>query len=364
MVFLILCSVFYEYSKEKTPNRKWFNFIVFMMICTAGFAYALSPDWLAYWNAFEGAAIMSFSELSVWADMVGMEIGYMYLNKFVSTLGFGYATFTLLIAAIALILKTRIIYEYGGVAFMSLLMYFIPVYLFEEHVHVRQGLADAIMFMSIPYIIERKFWKFMLCFVIAFLFHKAVVGFILAYWIVKIRFNNITIVLLIGSAILANAVGLSQSIDGVMQYMPFGVAETYNDYRNELAEGGLLGDIVKILTVIAILMFNNIVVKKDPIFPYFRNIYLFGVFIYFFFGQGIFAARLPVFFTVYIIFVVPRMVKALQDYPFYRNLVFYSFTLYTLMLYINFYINWGDKSGFGNYVSVFSSWVPYGFFAR
>ena len=362
MAVLILISSIYEISTNKTADKRWFNFIIFLMMVTAGLAYGLSPDWIPYWNAFEGAAQTSFAELGDLSEKVDMEYGYMLLNKLVSAIGLGYGSFTLIIAIIALKLKSSIMYKYGGYAFLTLLMYFIPTYLFEEHVHVRQGMANAIMFISIPYIIERKLFKFLLCFVVAFMFHKAVVAFLLAYWIATIRFNNMTIILLIGSAVLANVLGLSSAIDGIMQFMPFGVAEAYNDYANELMDRGVLGDVVKVITVIIILIFNKSVTEKDELFIYFRNIYLFGIFIYFFFGSGIFAARLPGFFTVYIIFVVPRMIKALRDSKALKNFLYIGFTAYTILLYVNFYRNWGDKSGFGNYTTSVNRWVPYGFF--
>ena len=364
IAILILITSIYEISTDKKPNKRWFYFIIVMMMLTAGLAYALSPDWLAYWNAFEGTAVTSFADLGYLAEMVDMEYGYMFLNKLVSSLGLGYASFTIIIAVIALTLKSITIYRYGGYVGMALLMYFIPTYLFEEHVHVRQGLANAIMFFSIKYIIERKLWKFLLCFAIAFLFHKAVVAFILAYWIVKIKFNNLTIVLIVIGAIIINLTGLSSLIDGIMQFMPFGVAETYNDYVNELMDRGVLGDLVKVLTIAVILFFNKEVSEKDPLFGYFRNLYIFGVVIYFFFGQGIFAARLPGFYTVYIIFAVPRMVMALRDNKSLKNFVYVSFTTYTILLYINFYNNWGDRSGFGNYTTSLNKWVPYGFLAN
>ncbi len=364
LMALILISSIYEISTDKTPNRRWFNAIIILMMLTAGLAYGLSPDWIAYWNAFEGAAQKGVLELSALGEMVDMEYGYILLNKIVSSLGLGYASFTLIIAVIALTLKSVTIYKYGGYVFMALLIYFIPIYFFEEHVHVRQGLANAIMIFSIRYIIERKFWKFFLCFIVAFLFHKAVVAFLLAYWIVKIRFNNTTIILIVTGAVIANYSGLSGQIDGLMQFMPFGVAETYNDYRNELMDRGILGDVVKIITVLVIIFFNKKVTEKDEIFSVFRNLYIFGVVIYFFFGQGIFAARLPVFYTVYIVFVVPRMVKALRDDPVFKNILYIGFTAYTILLYVNFYNNWGDKSGFGNYTTSLNKWVPYGFFQK
>jgi hypothetical protein len=362
IVFLLLASTIYQVTKDKPANKGWFSFIILLMMGTAGLAYALSPDWLAYWNAFEGTAQTDFKDLDYIATMFDMEMGYILLNKVVSFVGLGYASFTLIIAIIALGLKGRIFYQYGGYAFLTLLMYFIPTYLFEEHVHVRQGLANAIMLCSIPYIIERKFFKFLMVFALAFLFHKAVAAFILAYWIVKIKFNNTTIIILVSTAIIANVVGLSSMIDAVVQYLPFGVAETYNDYANELStEGGLLGNIVKIITVIIILIFNKQVSEKDELFGYFRNIYIFGVIIYFFFGNGIFAARLPGFFTVYIIFVVPRMIHALRDNASFKNFVFIGFTIYTLLLYVNFYRNWGHRSGYGNYTTSLNEKAPYGF---
>ena len=362
IVALILISSLYEVVTNSEPNKLWFKSIIVLMILTAGLTYGLSPDWVAYWNAFEGTIGSSFSEIKEWVEIMDMEVGYMYLNKVVSMFGFGYATFTLLIAAIALTLKSISIYRYGGYVFMALLMYCIPTFFFEEHVHVRQGLANAIMIFSIKYVIERKLWKFLVCFVVAFFFHKAVVAFLFAYWIVKIRFNNYIIIGLVTASVVANLVGFSEAIDGLMRFLPFGVGESYADYANEFSEKSVLGDVVKVLTVIAILMFNNAVVKKDPLFAYFRNLYLFGVVIYFFFGNGIFAARLPSFFTIYIIFVIPRMVMALRDNSFAKSLVYTLFTIYTIALYINFYNVWGDKSGFGNYRTVFHQDSVYGFF--
>lgn len=362
IVALILISSIYEVSTNSAPNKTWYKTIVAIMILTAGITYGLSPDWVAYWTAFEGTIDSSFGEVKEWAEYMDMEVGYMYLNKIVSMFGFGYATFTLLIAAIALTLKSMAIYRYGGYVFMALLMYTIPIYFFEDHIHVRQGIANGIMLYSVRFIIERKLWKFLLCFVIAFFFHKAVVAFLFAYWIVKIRFNNVMIIFLVVASVVANLMGLSEAIDGLMRFLPFGVGESYSDYANEFSEKSLLGDVVKVLTVIAILLFNNRVVAKDNLYAYFRNIYLFGVVIYFFFGNGIFAARLPGFYTVYIIFVIPRMVMALRDRPFMKNLVYTLFVIYTISLYLHFYNVWGDKSGFGNYRTVFNKEAVYGFF--
>jgi len=362
LIFLILISALYEFWSDNPPSRKWFIIIVFMMILIAGFAYGISPDWVAYWNAFEMTNQMPFSQLGEYSTLTDMEVGYVSLNKMVSAVGLGYGSFTLFIAAIALILKSSSIFKYSGYVFLGLLMYTIPTYFFEEHVHVRQGLANAIMLFSARYIIERKLWKFLLCFLIAFLFHKAVVAFVFAYWIARIKFSNTTIILFVGLTVIANIAGLSNAVDGLLRLLPFGVGDAYSDYANETWEGGVLGDIVKVLTVLVILIFNNAVVKRDEYFSYFRNIFIFGVIIYFFFGKGIFSSRLPGFYTVYIIFVIPRMIKAMRYSPVVKNILFTSFVVYTILLYVNFYNNWGSRSGFGEYNTFLNKWAPYGFF--
>lgn len=364
ILVLILLSSVYEVYGDTKPNKTWFYTIVVLMAFVAGLAYAISPDWVPYWNAFEGVSITGFSDLGLLAENLDMEYGYILLNKLVSSLGLGYASFTLIIAFIALLLKTSSIYNYGGYVFLALFMYMVPTYFFEEHIHVRQGLANAFTIFSIRYVINRNLYKFLICFAIAFLFHKAAVIFIFAYWIVKLRFNNTLVISVVAVAIIANYTGLSTAIDGVMQYMPFGVAETYNDYADAAIVGSILGDIVKILTVVAILLFNRQATENDPYFSYFRNIYVFGVVLYFFFGRGIFAARLPGFYTVFIIFLVPRMIMALKDNPTFKSFVYTSFTVYTLSLYIHFSNTNSEKTGFGNYTTVFNRWAPYSFFQK
>lgn len=332
------------------------------MILTAGLAYAISPDWISYWNAFEGASKLNWGELGFLSENMSMEIGYIVLNKSISSLGLGYSSFLIILVAIGFTLKASTMYKYGGFVFFSLLLYITPAFFVEEHVHLRQGIANAITIFAVRFVIERKLYKFLICLTIAFLFHKACIVFIFAYWIVKIKFNNNTVITLVSVAVLANLTGLSAQIDSIMQYMPFGIAESYTDYAGEEAESSLLGDIVKIIIVCCVLIFNNTATENDPYYAYFRNIYLFGVIIYFFFGGGIFAVRLPNFYLIHIIFLVPRMVMALREKYAFKNLLYTGFVVYALILYIHFYNLWGDRTGFGNYTTSLNEWVPYSFF--
>src|SRR5690606_41898949 len=90
IVFLLLISSIYEFSTNSKPNKTWFKTIVVIMIFTAGFAYALSPDWFPYLRAFLDVAITPFSDLKELSGYLDMEYWYIFFNKIVSCLGLGY----------------------------------------------------------------------------------------------------------------------------------------------------------------------------------------------------------------------------------------------------------------------------------
>lgn len=132
LLFLILVSSIYEFNTNIEPNKSWYKTIVVLMIFTAGLAYGISPDWVAYWRAFEDVSETPISQLKELSEYWDMEVGYIYLNKLVSFIGLGYGAFTLLLAAIALSLKTMTIFRYGGYVFLALLMYMVPTYFLKN----------------------------------------------------------------------------------------------------------------------------------------------------------------------------------------------------------------------------------------
>lgn len=362
---LILASCIYEIYGEAVVSKQWYYGIVTVMILTAGLAWGISPDWIAYWNAFEGAAITGFGELPDLSDRLYMEIGYLYLNKIVSSIGLGYGAFVLILAIVAIYLKTSTIYKYGGYVFLGLLMYMVSIYFYEDQIQVRQGLANAITIFSVRYIIDRKLYYFLICIALAFLMHASAIVFIFAYWVVSIKFNRNWVMIVVGAAIIVNIAGLHTVLDGFLEWLPFGIGEKYDAYSSDdlgNAESSLLGVIVKILTVLAVVLFDRQASENDEYYPYFRNLYIFGVAIYFFFGGGIFAIRLPNFYLIFLAFMVPRMILALKDNALFKNFVCIAFLAYNVTLFFYVHQNTKDKTGFSYYRTIFDKRSTYSFF--
>lgn len=362
---LILVSSIYEIYGGKQLPKSWYYSIVTVMILTAGLAWGISPDWIAYWNAFEGAAIVSFAELEDLSGKLDLEIGYLYFNKLISSIGLGYGGFVLVLAIVAIYLKTSTIFKYSGYVFLGLLMYMVSIYFYEDQIQVRQGLANAITIFSVRYIIDRKLYLFLLCMLLAFLMHKSSIVFVLAYWIVLIKFNRALVVLSVGLAIIISITGLSLLFDGLLEMLPFGIGEKYDAYNTEgleSAESSVLGIVVKILTVLAVVFFDKQAAENDAYYPYFRNLYICGVAMYFFFGGGIFALRLPNFYLVFIAFMVPRMILALKDNMVFKNFIYMAFLAYNIALFVHVNNNTRNKAGFSYYRTLFDERAPYSFF--
>ena len=330
------------------------------MALTAGFGYALSPDWVAYFNVFRSLPNVDWPDLPRFSELVSMEKGYLSVNKILSDIGFDFGFLALLLASISLLLKTSTFYKYGGFPFLVLFIYAMPNFLFEEHVHIRQGFANAITIYSIRYIIDRKLLKFLLCLTIAYQFHSSVIVFILAYWIAVLKFNEITIGWLVTIAIIGNYTGLTSIIEVIMQYMPFG-QDKFEDYQSQLyTESGVaLGDIIKILSVMSIIIYNKYA-SHDKLYCMFRNLFIMGVLLFFFLGKGIFGIRLPGFYLVFMGLTIGRMLYSFKGEVFKQNFIYYTFILYTVLLIFWFQIKQGHNSNFGNYRTFFTEGAAYG----
>lgn len=357
--FLLVAS-FLEFSNKKV-SKQLYILIVVIMCLTAGLGYALSPDWVAYFDTFNALAYVNWSEFGRFAYMAGMEKGYLGLNKILVDYGFDFGMLTLIVATTSLILKTTTFYKYGGFPFLVLFIYAMPNFMFEEHVHIRQGLANAIALYSIRYVIDRNLIKFLICITIGFQFHESIIVFLLAYWIAPMKFDEKFIGWLVVFSIIGFYTGLNSIIEIIMDFMPIG-QDKFESYQSQLYDQGngvAVGDFVKIISILSIIIYNKYAVE-DKLYCYFRNLFVFGVLLYFFLGKGIFGVRLPGFYLVFLGLAVGRLVYVFNGDKFKRNFIYLSFVSYTVLLIFWFQIKQAHKSNFSNYRTVFNKEAVYG----
>lgn len=106
IIFLLAFGSIQEVSRDQQLDKSYYQLTLAVMMLTAGLGYNLSPDWLAYYNAFYASGeLLYLSEVHMFAKMVGMESGYVYMNRLFYKLGFDFGIVSLVLVIISLSLK-------------------------------------------------------------------------------------------------------------------------------------------------------------------------------------------------------------------------------------------------------------------
>lgn len=120
------------------------------------------------------------------------EIGYDLYNVIVAYLTANRYIFILLTTFIIYILLFQSLKQYCDNYPFAVIL-FLALWFFFSFTYLRQVMGATIAWLSINYIIDRKMWKFLLVWLIAFLFHNSAVIFLPLYFIPIRKFEPKTI---------------------------------------------------------------------------------------------------------------------------------------------------------------------------
>lgn len=161
------------------------------------------------------------------------EIGYTLLNVLISFFTENRYIFILIVTLIIYTLlfvsikKYTVNYPLATILFLGLCFFFTFTYL-------RQVLGATIVWLGIQYVIERKFWKFLMVFLIAFSMHNSAIIFFPLYFVPRRKFSPRLIVGIMLSLLI---LGLSPLPNSLFQvYESSSIVERHADYN---ASGGL-----------------------------------------------------------------------------------------------------------------------------
>ncbi|WP_459818868.1 EpsG family protein [Galenea microaerophila] len=180
-VLIFLVSFRLKFKRLGFENRStyvypgyWFGVILVILI--AGFRDGGGVDYFSYVRIYETLGDYYTSEK--------IEKGFYYLNSVSKLFDLG-AEFVIFVSFFATFLLISLtIKRYSSSYPLSFLIMFSNEIVFLFQNIIRQGLAVAICFYSLKFIVERKFWLFFFTVTIATLFHKSALLFYLAYFFV------------------------------------------------------------------------------------------------------------------------------------------------------------------------------------
>lgn len=354
-VFMAISSYLELYVlKKKTP----FFLIVsgVALIILAGFRYFVGADYPIYRNLYMGFSLyIDYSDVFKKAifqpSKEQIEWIYVLLNKVLFDLGMPFYMVTFMMVLMSVSLKFTTIYQNSPLPVLGAMMYFMPLFFFEDSGQIRQGMGVAICVFSYRYIKARNLPMFLLMMYIALGFHKTAVAFLPAYWIVKIPMNKARIIAVIVIAILLSPFEVYRIFGSLIDNIGSqDVSDGFSGYVNDSQFGQSvafgLADIIKIFFIYILYKFDEDGCREVEYYEYMRNLAVFGLFLFYIFrGNRIFAIRLPGAYMFFMsVFVVPSIVYAAKTRV--QRVLHTAFMVYLFLMYFNFSSNNGKGGNF------------------
>jgi len=153
-----------------------------------------------YLPVFDAASHVTKFKHLMWISNTepGLKILDYIINQFSST----HRAFLICTSIISLIGPAYLIYRYSRNPLFSILLYYSLGFYTNTFNNVRQAIAMSICFFAVPYIFDRKVWKFLIIALFAFCFHYSALIFFGLYPIVRYVHNLKSIFVLFFGGVL------------------------------------------------------------------------------------------------------------------------------------------------------------------
>lgn len=357
LIYLILALfAFFEINGGRSLLRKVMIIPFLILFALASLRWERGTDWGSYITMFENVENIFY--------LLAFEPGFYYLNYIVSVVSDNYTIVLVIQAIIIYVLHFYIIKKYSLLPFVSLMIWF--GFYIGSVFFVRFHVALAITLFSFIFIVDRKFWKFFICILIAFCFHRTAILFIPAYFLFNKVFTRKQ--LLIGmflsfllSAVFSIGLNFLGHINlGIISEKALTYAEAGSDYAEEPTRSAfqimLIGASYRVLFLLLIIGFYYDLYKENITFRGILNLYFIGMCLFIMVTPvSVSVARMSQYYEYFQFLLIPYFIIRFE-FRSNRNLVLLCFGLFYLMRLksnISFYENL-----YVPYKSIFNKELP------
>lgn len=276
------------------------------------------------------------------ADEAWGDIGYTLLNRLVAIFSSDYASIFVVTAIIFCFCILKSIYNNSEDQVMSSYLLVCSGYYFCFLNGMRQMIAISIMMISLKYIKEHNGIKFALCVMIASLFHLTALIFIPVYFFNKLNLNNRKrLLIVLACYVLSGPLSILASKIIMLTKYSWYISGAYSTER--------LGYISALMGII-ILLFACIYGKeKDKLLI---DLQMIAVCINAFIGEIPLASRLVWIFGTSVIFLIPNVVKNIQNKTMRQFVIIGIYALY--FLYFIYTVGVKNSNNVLPYMTIFS----------
>ena len=198
IIFLIiLCGylISRQYPNSQISNVSYWILYLLLTI-TAGFRYETGTDYFTYQEIYNGTVTLNeaIEYGKIWSTYGNAEFGYMFLNSLFRTLGVEINVMFICISMFTLYLVFKSVSDYCYYyRFLIILTYYCFCFFILDLSATRQVIATSIFLYSYRFILKCKVYKYLMCAVLALLFHTSAIVILPLYWIINRKFSNFLI---------------------------------------------------------------------------------------------------------------------------------------------------------------------------
>ncbi|WDF47133.1 EpsG family protein [Chryseobacterium sp. KACC 21268] len=320
-VFLILYS-FVEVNRDEDSRTPKFIFwtVAVYMIVTVGYRNYVGADYPVYLSMYsEYFPTVDYNllvdKMLFRESRIDVEWMYAMLNKFIYSFGFPFKEFTLVCAIITIGGKLAVFYKNSEFPIFSILIFFIPSYFIADSGHMRQALGMTMCMISFKFIKERKVWWYLLCFFVAYGFHKSTIIFLPAYWLVTIPMNSSRIFYSIMICVILSPFQVYNAFSSFLDTLNVqDVSNGYNGYISYESSGSSFMDGLILVFSLLLITYDKSACRRIYYYEYMRNILVVGVCLYFIMRSNpVFSTRLVGSYLGFAPLVIPNIIASMDN---------------------------------------------------
>jgi hypothetical protein len=275
-IILLICTCFisffaqYHKSKKNIGEMKlmfYLNFVILVLF--AGLrSSSVGTDTSNYELIFSNK-----NSIYDFFSNANYEYSFYSLNWLVKQFTSDFNTLLIAIALIVVFSYQKVIYKYSNNYWLSNFVYITLGFYSFFFNGVRQGMACALVFLALSFLLERNFKKYLLLIILAASFHKTAILLLPLYFLFNVdklkgKGTYIFVIGLLSSLVMSFAIDIMSNIDA--RYTYYG--------KSEHTGGELIVSFITILGALFYILRNKIKLYKKE-YDLMLVIYLFGVMI-------------------------------------------------------------------------------------
>lgn len=260
LLLLVLFSFVYDVSNKQKNRDLWYNVMLVVFILIAGLRWRLGVDTPNYLGSFYYRH-PTLDNLSLYNLGIGNKPLWVLLNSIVKTLGLRFYVIQLIHASVVNILIFKYIKKHSSYIFTCIFLYSICFCYTEYNMEImKASFSIAICLFANDYVLEKKWIKGYLLYLLAFLFHPQTLIVALLPALYFLRLNKTGIVFIVGAFILGY---IGQTILGdyldMLEMLDEDIADKADEYVNSDKYGGQIHSILYILVLMVPWLFYGFV---------------------------------------------------------------------------------------------------------